>query len=105
MVSGQLYYLAIILFFWVTLAVRVSPLIPAGSHFLLYTSYMAFTNIMACRVFRGVALGMIENSPTTAGLSSTRIAAAFELSPVSASSRCSLGSGRHLEGTLVNRYL
>ncbi|KZP13608.1 hypothetical protein FIBSPDRAFT_1049307 [Athelia psychrophila] len=84
MASGQLYYLAAISFFWVNLIVRMSPLIPAGSHFLLSSSYMPFMNIMACRVFRGVALGMIENSPTTAGLSSTRIAAAFELLPVPA---------------------
>ncbi|KZP04457.1 hypothetical protein FIBSPDRAFT_806781 [Athelia psychrophila] len=102
MVSGQLYYLAAILFFWVNLIVRMSPLIPAGSHFLLSSSYMPFMNIMACRAFRGVALGMIENSPTTAGLSSTRIAAAFEVLPVPASPRRSLGSGRHLEGTLVH---
>ncbi|KZP13613.1 hypothetical protein FIBSPDRAFT_1049312, partial [Athelia psychrophila] len=97
MVSGQLYYLAAISFFWVNLIVKMSPLIPANSHFLLSSSYMPFMNIMACRVFRGVALGMIETSTTTSGLSSTRIAAAFELMPISASSRHSLDSGRHLE--------
>ncbi|KZP14289.1 hypothetical protein FIBSPDRAFT_834142 [Athelia psychrophila] len=84
MISGQLYYLAIILTFWVNLAILVSPLIPASSHYALNTAYFAFTNIMACRVFRGVALGVLEKSPTTAGLSSTRIAAAFELAPVPA---------------------
>ncbi|KZP05148.1 hypothetical protein FIBSPDRAFT_1052649 [Athelia psychrophila] len=83
MISGQLYYLAIILFFWVNFAVAVSPLIPVSSHYVLNTPYIMFTNVMACRVFRGVALGMLEKSPTiAAGLSSTRIAAAFELAPV-----------------------
>ncbi|KZP04023.1 hypothetical protein FIBSPDRAFT_1054944 [Athelia psychrophila] len=84
MISGQLYYLAVLLFFWGNLAVMVSPLIPAKYHYTLNTTYMAFTNIMAAKVFRGVALGMLESSPTTAGLSSTRIAAAFELFPVPA---------------------
>ncbi|KZP10010.1 hypothetical protein FIBSPDRAFT_1051548 [Athelia psychrophila] len=84
MISGQLYYLATILFFWVILAVMESPLIPVNYHYALNTPYMVFTNIMACRVFRGVALGMLENSPTTAGLSSTQIAAAFQLTPVPA---------------------
>ncbi|KZP07984.1 hypothetical protein FIBSPDRAFT_840687 [Athelia psychrophila] len=79
MTSGQLYYLATVLFFWVNLAVSVSPLVPVSARSSLTTSYMAFTNIMACTVFRGVALGMLENSPTSTGLSSTRIAAAFEL--------------------------
>ncbi|KZP14317.1 hypothetical protein FIBSPDRAFT_896693 [Athelia psychrophila] len=79
MMSGQLYYLAIIVFFWVNLAVMGSPLIPTGSHNVLNMPYMAFTNIMACGAFRGVALGMLESSHTTRGLSSTRIAAAFEL--------------------------
>ncbi|KZP20291.1 hypothetical protein FIBSPDRAFT_1044937 [Athelia psychrophila] len=83
MISGQLYYLAIIMSFWVNLAVMLSPLIHAGFHYVLNTPYMVFTNIMACRVFRGVALGMLETSPTTdAGLSSTRIAAAFEAVPL-----------------------
>ncbi|KZP04025.1 hypothetical protein FIBSPDRAFT_673881, partial [Athelia psychrophila] len=56
MISGQLYYLATILFFWVILAVMVSPLVPDSYHYALNTPYMVFTNIMACRVFRGVAL-------------------------------------------------
>ncbi|KZP04027.1 hypothetical protein FIBSPDRAFT_671104, partial [Athelia psychrophila] len=56
MISGQLYYLAIILFFWVILAVMVSPMISDSYHYALNTPYMVFTNIMACRVFRGVAL-------------------------------------------------
>ncbi|KZP05150.1 hypothetical protein FIBSPDRAFT_940636 [Athelia psychrophila] len=81
MISGQLYYLAIILYFWVTFAVSVAPRIPASSHSLLTASCMAFTNLMACKVFRGVALGMLEESSTTSGLSSTRIAAAFALAP------------------------
>ncbi|KZP07989.1 hypothetical protein FIBSPDRAFT_1052653 [Athelia psychrophila] len=84
MTSGLLYYVAIIFSFWVNLAVMVSPLVPVSSHHLLNTPYIAFTNIMACRVFRGVALGMLEKSLTSAGLSSTRIAAAFELALVPA---------------------
>ncbi|KZP31072.1 hypothetical protein FIBSPDRAFT_814412 [Athelia psychrophila] len=82
MISGQLYYLAIIIFFWVNLIVSDSPLIPATSHDVLTTAYVTFTNIMACRVFRGVALGMLETSPTSSGLSTTQIAGAFELAPV-----------------------
>lgn len=75
---------AIILFFWVNLTVAVSPLIPATSHYVLDTPYLTFTSIMACKVFRGVALGVLEESPSTAklGLSTTSIAAAFELAPV-----------------------
>ncbi|KZP07856.1 hypothetical protein FIBSPDRAFT_901729 [Athelia psychrophila] len=84
MISGQLYYLAIILFFWVHFAVMVSPLVPVNFHYLLNTTYMAFTNLMACRVFRGVALGMLETSSgTVTDLSSTRIAAAFNAVPSS----------------------
>ncbi|KZP07892.1 hypothetical protein FIBSPDRAFT_1052706 [Athelia psychrophila] len=84
MISGQLYYFAIIVFFWVNLAVIGSPLIHAGSHNVLNMPYMVFTNIMACRAFRGVALSILESSQTNSGLSSTRIAAAFELAAVPA---------------------
>lgn len=70
---------ATILFF--TLTTIFSPLVPRNQRFILITSYVGFTNIMACRVFRGVALGMIytEDSP---GLTSTRIDAAIQLAPL-----------------------
>ncbi|KZP07980.1 hypothetical protein FIBSPDRAFT_874920 [Athelia psychrophila] len=84
MISGQLYYLAIILFFWVHLIVKTSPLVPASFHNVLVTAYITFTNIMACRVFRGVALGVLETSAASSGLSTTQIVAAFELVPVPA---------------------
>lgn len=58
----------------------VSPLVPASYHYEIATPFMAFTNLMACRVCRNVSLRMMENSST--GLSSARIAAAFELAPV-----------------------
>ncbi|KZP10998.1 hypothetical protein FIBSPDRAFT_1051017 [Athelia psychrophila] len=80
MQSGQKYYFATVLFFLANLALLVSP-VPPSARFALTTMHLGFTNIMACHVFRGVALGAIERTPT--GLSSTRIAAAFQLSPMS----------------------
>ncbi|KZP05103.1 hypothetical protein FIBSPDRAFT_1054285 [Athelia psychrophila] len=78
LLSGQIYYLTVIVFFIANFVVMLSPLIPTGDHFLTAMILGAFTNMMACRVFRGVALGMMEDHPTT-GLSTTRIAAAMEL--------------------------
>lgn len=69
---------ATILLFFVNLAVKLSPSVTLYSNNSLITEYLGFVNIAACLVFRGVALGVIEESP---GLSSTRIAAAMELSP------------------------
>ncbi|KZP10990.1 hypothetical protein FIBSPDRAFT_1051012 [Athelia psychrophila] len=76
--SGQQYYLASMLFSLANLALMVSPASRPVRHSIL-TMYIGFTNIMACRVFRGVALGMIERSPTR--LNSMKIAAAFQLCP------------------------
>ncbi|KZP15856.1 hypothetical protein FIBSPDRAFT_1047913 [Athelia psychrophila] len=78
LISGQVYYLAVIIFFSANLVVMVSPSIPTVDHFLTITTLLGFTNMMACRVFRGVALGMMEDYPAT-GLSSTRIDAAMQL--------------------------
>ena len=72
---------AVILLFLVNLAVMVSPLVTAQSHWTFVTGYISFTNIMACRVFRMVALGMLDVSRDQVGLSTTRIAAAFENLP------------------------
>ena len=71
-------YSAIILFFWVDVAVMVSPLVPVHSHWAVVTAYIAFTNMMACRVFRKVSVGMLDDSSHDQdGLSTTRIAAVF----------------------------
>ncbi|KZP26801.1 hypothetical protein FIBSPDRAFT_667096, partial [Athelia psychrophila] len=52
LLSGQIYYLAVIVFFFANLAVMVSPLIPTSEHFIMTTVFAGFTNMMACRVFR-----------------------------------------------------
>ncbi|KZP26797.1 hypothetical protein FIBSPDRAFT_819071 [Athelia psychrophila] len=78
LLSGQIYYLTVIVFFIANMVVMVSPLIPTADHFITAMVLSGFTNIMACRVFRGVALGMMEDHPAT-GLSTTRIAAAMQL--------------------------
>lgn len=57
--------------------VMVSSRIPVNARYILTPAYAVLTNIMACRVFRGVALGNIEDSVLT----TTRIAAAFQLAP------------------------
>lgn len=75
-------YSATILVYFANLGVIFSSSIPDGLRFTLIPAYIAFTNMVACRVFRGVALGSIENSPTGLGLTSTRIAAAFQLEPI-----------------------
>jgi len=74
---GQIYYFATILFFFGNLVVMLSPSINPAFNSFMVTAYICFTNIMACSVFRGVALGTIEQTP--AGLNTTRIAAAFQM--------------------------
>lgn len=69
---------AVIIFFLINLAYMVSPSIPTDKQYLLVPGFAGFTNIMACRVFRFVALGMMEERPNT-GLSSTKIAAAMQI--------------------------
>ncbi|KZP30799.1 hypothetical protein FIBSPDRAFT_945723 [Athelia psychrophila] len=75
--SGQVYYLATILFFCANIAVMVSPLVPLAAHTMFVSTFACFTNLMACHVFRGVTLGYIEESPTSVGMTSSRIAAAL----------------------------
>lgn len=64
-------------FFLVNLGMIVSPSIPINLRYTLGPSYSALTNIMACLVFRDVALGIIEDSVIT----TTKIAAAFRSVP------------------------
>ncbi|KZP07357.1 hypothetical protein FIBSPDRAFT_939567 [Athelia psychrophila] len=74
--GGQLYYFSTILFFLINFAIICSPPTPTGAEYLIAIVYIAFTNMMACRVFRGVALGRMHVE--VAGLTSTRIAAVFQ---------------------------
>lgn len=64
------------------LVVMLSPSITPVANHSLVAAYLGFANIMACHVFRGVALGRIH-SEDEFGLSSTRIAAAFGMTPLS----------------------
>ncbi|KZP25787.1 hypothetical protein FIBSPDRAFT_949899 [Athelia psychrophila] len=75
MKTGQLYYTAIILFFFVNLIMIKSPLVPPVMHYALVNTYIAFTNIMACKIFRGTAL--MDDNPTT--WNTERIQAALEI--------------------------
>lgn len=75
------------------LAMLVSPA-PDTVRYALVPVYICLNNIMACCVFRGVALGMIERSPTVMGLTTTRLAAAFEMRP------CAPGESRIAEAPM-----
>ncbi|KZP10268.1 hypothetical protein FIBSPDRAFT_938124 [Athelia psychrophila] len=77
--TGQLYYFSTLLYFFLNFAIIWIPFAPPGGQFILVTAHIGFTNIMACRVFRGVALGMIHMEPLPNGLTSTAIANAFQL--------------------------
>ncbi|KZP08544.1 hypothetical protein FIBSPDRAFT_1052363 [Athelia psychrophila] len=77
--TGQLYYFSTLLYFFLNFAIIWIPFPPPGGQFRLFTAHIGFTNIMACRVFRGVALGMIHMEPRPNGLTSTAIANAFQL--------------------------
>lgn len=55
-----------------------SSWVPASLRYIFTPSYGAFTNIMACRAFRIVALGIIEDP----ALSTKEIDAAFRSAPV-----------------------
>ncbi|KZP07903.1 hypothetical protein FIBSPDRAFT_1052717 [Athelia psychrophila] len=79
MKSGQLYYLATTVFFFVNLATMTSPSNYNWLHYNRIRLCLGFTNMMACFVFRGVALGQIEKTPTQHGLTSTAINAAFQM--------------------------
>ncbi|KZP14905.1 hypothetical protein FIBSPDRAFT_1048554 [Athelia psychrophila] len=80
--TGQLYYFSTLLYFLVNFAIIWIPFAPPGGQFMLLTVHTGFTSIMACHVFRGVALGMIHMEPLPNGLTSTAIANAFQLDMV-----------------------
>ncbi|KZP02826.1 hypothetical protein FIBSPDRAFT_1055622 [Athelia psychrophila] len=80
--TGQLYYFSTLLYFFLNFAIIWIPFAPPGGEFKLFTAHIGFTNIMACRVFRGVALGMIHMEPRPNGLTSTAIANAFQLDTI-----------------------
>ncbi|KZP06559.1 hypothetical protein FIBSPDRAFT_902716 [Athelia psychrophila] len=80
MKGGQLYYLATTVFFFANLALMTSPSIHYNwLRYELVGLYPGFTNMMACLIFRGVALGQVENTPTQLGLTSTAINVAFQM--------------------------
>ncbi|KZP19071.1 hypothetical protein FIBSPDRAFT_1045806 [Athelia psychrophila] len=91
MKGGQLYYLATTMFFFVNLTTMTSPSIHYNLlHYDRIGINLAFTNMMACLVFRGVALGQIEKKPTQLGLTSTAINVAFQMEALPSPQRCSL---------------
>lgn len=49
---------------------------------MLAGTYLSFTNTMACRAFRTIALGQLEKHITEVGLTSTNINAALQLEPL-----------------------
>lgn len=67
---------ATIAFFFANLAMMVSPWAPVAL-LILVPSYVTFSSMMACRIFRGVALGIIDDS----ALTTTNIAAVFRSAP------------------------
>ncbi|KZP16251.1 hypothetical protein FIBSPDRAFT_866092 [Athelia psychrophila] len=80
MKGGQLYYLVITVIFCANLAVMISPSIRySWPRYNLIGLYFSLTNMMACLIFRGVALGQIEKAPTRHGLTSTAINVAFQM--------------------------
>ncbi|KZP26073.1 hypothetical protein FIBSPDRAFT_1041124 [Athelia psychrophila] len=85
MKGGQLYYFcwsrsSTTVLFFANLAVTTSPLAHhSRGHYSLTGLFVGFTNMMACLVFRGVALGQIEKAPTQLGLTSTAINVAFQM--------------------------
>ncbi|KZP10255.1 hypothetical protein FIBSPDRAFT_1051424 [Athelia psychrophila] len=80
--TGQLYYFSTFLYFFVNLAIIWIPFVPPGVQPILITIHSGFTNIMACHVFRGVALGMIHMEPHPIGLTSSAIVNAFQLDTI-----------------------
>ena len=69
------------LLFLVNLTIVVSPSVPdTVDHMLLAVPCAILANIMACRVFRGVALGMMEHP--SYDMDSIIIDAALELEPL-----------------------
>ncbi|KZP11880.1 hypothetical protein FIBSPDRAFT_937235 [Athelia psychrophila] len=79
MKGGQLYYLVTVVFFFSNLVFVTAPSIHYNwLRYDLTGLYLGVTNIMACLVFRGVALGQMENASTQLGLTSTAINGAFQ---------------------------
>ncbi|KZP11882.1 hypothetical protein FIBSPDRAFT_1050419 [Athelia psychrophila] len=79
MKGGQLYYLATTVLFFVNLATMTSPSLQYNwLHYNRIGLCLGFSNMMACLVFRGVALGQMENAPTQFGLTSTAINGALK---------------------------
>ncbi|KZP14567.1 hypothetical protein FIBSPDRAFT_959527 [Athelia psychrophila] len=74
--SGQVYYLATILFFFINLALVLTPAVPAVLRYILVPPYVSFTNVMTCRVFRGLKLGTIQDEDRV-GVSTRGIEVAF----------------------------
>ena len=69
---------ASVVFFMANIVVMCAPSVPRASRFVLVPFYAGFTNMMAARVFRGVARGLLEGPP---GLTTSRIAAALQTRP------------------------
>ncbi|KZP32783.1 hypothetical protein FIBSPDRAFT_1012773 [Athelia psychrophila] len=95
MKGGQLYYLATTVFFFANLAMITFPSV--HYNWLRYDFiglYLGFTNMMACLIFRGVALGQIEKTPTQLGLTSTAINVAFQMDVLPLPQGCSLEAPR-----------
>ncbi|KZP11653.1 hypothetical protein FIBSPDRAFT_1050581 [Athelia psychrophila] len=82
MLTGQLYYLSTIAYLFLHLAILWQPTSIPDTLYIIAVLCASYTNMMACRVFRGVALGLMHMEAASAGLTSTRIAAAFELAPI-----------------------
>lgn len=70
-----------IILFLANLALMVSSA-PSAFRHILISLYTCLANLIACYVFRQVALGALEASPTGIGITSTRFAAAFQLEPL-----------------------
>lgn len=56
---------AIMLFFFFNLFMMESPSVPTVLHYAFVNTYIAFTNLMACKIFRGISLGILINDPTS----------------------------------------
>jgi len=62
--TGQLYYLVITLLFATNFVVMTSPhIIVNAAHYALQNTNVGLANIVACHVFRGIALGTVEDTP------------------------------------------
>ncbi|KZP29650.1 hypothetical protein FIBSPDRAFT_926836 [Athelia psychrophila] len=95
MKGGQLYYLATTVLFFANLTMTTSPSIHhSWLHYDITGLYLGFTNMMACLIFRGVALGQMESTPSQHGLTSTAINVAFQMDEIPLPQGCSLEASR-----------